>query len=118
MTEGDRGRRSGAASSWLAGLVLGALGGFCLFVFPVVGVVVLTGAALLVLRKGATLPGASGLLMGLGGIWVAVFGRVKLTCQAADGCTSPSIAGYLAAAAVVLAVGIILSVVSARSRRG
>ena len=118
MPEGTPRQRAGARSSWITGLVFGALGGFALFVFPVLGLAVLGGGGLLIVVKGRVLAGGAGAIVGLGGLWLALFGRVRLTCQSAEGCFSPGLDGPLSVSAVALAVGIVLTLVGARNRAG
>jgi hypothetical protein len=118
MTELERTRRSGPSSSWVAGVVLGALSGFLLIMFPPLGAILVTVAAILVMRTGRVLPGLGGLLVGLGGMWGLLFGRVKLSCIAEDGCTSPSIDLYIGIGFAVLLVGLVMSFLEIhRSRR-
>ena len=115
-------RRSGDRPSWLAGLTLGAVSGFLLLEFPILGVAIFAAAAILIRRVGGMVAGTGGLLVGLGGMWLALFGRVKLTCTedatSGSSCIAPSIDTYLVISLVILAVGAAISiVVFARSRR-
>jgi hypothetical protein len=68
--------------------------------------------------RGAAL---AGLLTGLGGAWTALFLRVKFDCdtfnaQPGQGCESPGIEGWIAAGAVVLAIGLLASLLAYRRR--
>ena len=111
-------RQSTARSSWFAGFVIGTGGGFLLLEGPTLGLAILVAMAVLVRLAGQATAGAGGLLMGVGAIWIAALGRVKLTCTAAAGCTAPTIDGYLAVGAGFLAVGIVASLAAlARSRK-
>jgi hypothetical protein len=110
--------RAHARSSWLAGLVLGAGGGFLLVEFPTAGLVIVVGALVIVARAGRALPGLGGLLIGIGAVWIALFGRIKLTCTAETGCFAPSIDTYVAASIALFVTGLTLSGLAlARARR-
>jgi hypothetical protein len=115
-------RRSGAVPSWLAGLVLGALGGFLMVAFPTMGLVVLAGGVVIIAVAGRWMAGIGGLLVGVGSTWVALFVRVKLTCiddpATGSSCEAPSIDGAIAVSVVVLTVGVAASGLAlARARR-
>ena len=106
-------------SSWIAGAALGLLAGFLLLEGPLFGLIVLIAAAALVAVKGDRRSGFGGLLVGLGGIWTLLLGRVKLTCTASVGCLTPTIDTYLAIGIAILVLGSALSLVAigARFRR-
>lgn len=111
-------RRSTAGSSWFAGFVVGTGGGFLLLEGPTLGLAILAAMAVLARLAGQAIAGAGGLLTGVGVIWVAALGRVKLTCTVDAGCEPGAIDGYLAVGAGFLALGILASLVAlARSRR-
>ena len=97
----------------LVGLLLG---GFLLLEFPLFGFLLVVVGAILVSIAGQRSAGIAGLLAGVGGLWVLVLGRVKLTCTAAGGCEAPTIDGYLAVAFVILAMGVVVTIAAARSR--
>ena len=108
--------RSDARTSWLAGLVLGALGAFLLLEFPVAGAALTAVTLVLIARAGRAAAGIGGLLVGLGGMWLVLFGRVALTCTSTadgSGCFAPDIAYAVAISAGILAVGGALSVITA-----
>ncbi len=65
MTGPERTRRAGAASSWIAGAVLGALGGLLVLIFPILGAILMAAAVVVVVRTGRMLPGLGGLLIGI-----------------------------------------------------
>ena len=114
-----RSARSGARTSWLVGLVLGALGAFALLEFPLAGAALTAVTLVLVARAGRAVAGVGGLLVGLGGMWLALFGRVALTCTEASSCFAPGIGSAVTISAAVLAVGAALSIVTAvRAREG
>ncbi len=108
---GRRTRSSGRAS-WLAGLVLGGLGGFLLLVVPPGGLLLVVVAAVLVVRRGKALPGLGGVLVGVGVIWAFFLGRTWLTCTAEVGCFTPTIDAFLAIGLGLLAIGVALSILS------
>lgn len=105
-------------TSWLTGLTLGAGGGFLALEFPIVGLAITVATIVLIWRSGSALAGTGGLLVGLGGMWFALFGRVALTCTEASGCEAPGIAIPVLIGAGLLAIGLVLSITSvARDRR-
>ncbi len=54
----------------------------------------------------------------LAGMWVALFGRVAVDCQADSGCTAPDIGAAVATSAGILAIGALISMFAAlRARR-
>ena len=111
-------RRSTARTSWFAGFVIGILGGFVLLELPPLGLAIVAAAAVLSRKAGQAIAGASGLLVGLGLMWGATLGRVKLTCTNDVGCTAPSIDAYLTVAIVLLALGAAMSTIAfGRARR-
>lgn len=102
-------------SAWLAGLVVGAAGGFASLEVPVVGwplLLAFLGPALL---SGSRAAAIGGLFVGGGAIWTVLIGRVALTCHAPD-CLAPGIDSWLAAGLVVLAVGALLTAVAIARR--
>ena len=111
--------RSGAQESWFAGLALGAGGGFLALEFPLLGLAILIATALIVWRRGRLGAGVGGLLVGAGGMWLALFGRVAIDCRVDAGCTAPDIGAAVATSVGVLAIGLGLSMLAAvRARRG
>ena len=111
--------RSGPRESWLAGLILGAAGGFLMLEFPLLGLAICLAAAVVIWRTGSAMAGAGGLFVGIGGMWVFLFGRVALDCRSESGCTAPNIAAAVATSTGVLAIGLALSVLAViRTRRG
>ena len=65
--------------------VIGTGGGFLLLEGPTLGLAILAAMAVLVRLAGQATAGVGGLLIGVGAIWVAALGRVKLTCTVAAG---------------------------------
>ena len=113
QTSGPGRERSGYRESWFAGLALGAGGGFLMLEFPLLGIAICVVAAVIIWRKGRAIAGADGLFVGIGGIWVALFGRVAVDCRADSGCTAPDIGSAVAASAAILAVGALISTFAA-----
>lgn len=111
-------RRPGSMTSWLTGLTLGAGGGFLMLEFPTVGLAITVASIVIIWRSGSALAGAGGLLVGVGGMWFALFGRVALTCTEASGCEAPGIAIPVLIGAGLLATGLATSMASfAQARR-
>ena len=117
MADLERRRAGTPRAAWLSGLILGALAGFALFVFPPIGIVVVVVAGALMRWAGRALLGVGGLLAGIGGMWVAVFGRVKLSCAAEAGCEAQSIDAVLVVAVAMLATGVAVLIVAERRAR-
>jgi hypothetical protein len=110
---------SGPRESWVAGLVLGAIGGPLTLEFPFLGLAICVATAAIIWLRGRAGAGIGGLLVGAGGMWLALFGRVALNCRMETGCTAPDIGSAVAASAAILAAGLGLSIVAAiRARRG
>lgn len=116
MTQGASNGKADRRTSWLSGLLLGALGGFLLLEFPLFGLLLVVVGAILVSIAGQRSAGVGGLLAGVGALWVLVLGRVKLSCTAEAGCEAPTIDGYLVVGFVILAMGIAVTIAAARSR--
>ena len=111
--------RSGPRQSWLAGLALGAIGGFLTLEFPVLGLAICLATAVVIWRTGRAMAGTGGLFVGIGGMWLLLFGRVALDCRVASGCTAPDIGTTVATSGGVLAIGLVVSaIVAVQSRRG
>ena len=91
-------KRGQNRSGWFAGFVVGVAAGFATLEIPILGwlLVGLYAAGALVARR--LLPGVGGLLTGVGVAWIALIGRVALTCRATGselGCQAPGIEGWL-----------------------
>lgn len=111
-----------ARTSWIASLVVGVAGGFLALEFPTLGWLILVLFAIPAAIVGPRAAAIGGLLTGFGAIWLALLGRVAITCRAADGfgCQAPGIEPWLAVGAGVLAIGAALTIVAfvrARQRR-
>ncbi len=55
-----------------------------------------------------------GVLVGLGGAWLALFGRVALTCR--DGCVAPDLGPWLLVAGVLTGLGVLVTTRERRAR--
>ena len=110
-------------SRWLIGLLLGALIGFLAFLggWPAIAIgLALAGVGLLFERSLAYL---SGLLVGWGGIWLAVLARVVYSCGTTDAlpgqpCPSSGTVQFMVIAAIILGVGVVLGVLALRRGDG
>ncbi len=114
---GGRGR-----SNWLAGVVVGVAAGVLTLTFPTLGWLVVLAFLLGLIRAAPRLPAVGGLFFGLGTAWLVVLVRSNLECQAFDAapgqeCGSPDIGVWLAAGAVLLAIGILATVVAVSRAR-
>jgi hypothetical protein len=108
-----------ARSAWIAGLAVGAAGGFLALELPTVGYVLLLLFAFPAAIVGPRAAAIGGLLTGFGGVWLLLLGRVALECRAPDGeigCSAPGIEPWLAFGAAVIAIGIALTIVAVRAR--
>ena len=106
-------------SNWIAGLVVGAAGGFAALETPPVGYGVLIAFAVPALLGRTRLAAFGGLLLGFGITWTLLLGRVAVTCDPPD-CQSPGIESWLAVGLGVGAAGLVLTAVSVlrpRARR-
>jgi hypothetical protein len=113
---------SRAGRGWLSGVAVGVTAGFATLEIPSLGWVLVFAFAVPAAISGPRLAAIGGLLVGLGGVWLALLGRVALTCTATGdelGCQSPGIESWLAVGGAMLAAGLILTSLAAiRSRRG
>jgi hypothetical protein len=102
-------------SRWIAGLAVGAAGGFLSLELPPLGWLIVALFAIPAVIVGPRAAALGGLLTGAGALWVVLLGRVALECQAPDGeigCRAPGIEPWLAAGAAMLAIGIVLSILA------
>jgi hypothetical protein len=114
------GRRSDRAT-WLIGLIDGILLGVLGLEFGIVGLAVLLAIALtmFVFRNLLML---SGLMVGAGGVWVALLVRQAiLICGepgrlATNSCISPGLTAYTLIGGIFLAVGLAVGVIARRRR--
>ncbi len=107
---------------WLAGLVVGMAGGLAALEIPPIGYLVLVGFGIGALVSGPRLAAIGGLLTGLGGIWLAIVGRLVIQCPAELpnelGCHAPGMAPWLIDGGAMVAIGLLLTATGWwRSRR-
>jgi hypothetical protein len=108
-----------SAAAWLAGATVGATGGFLALEGPMFGWAILVAFAVPAIRSGTRAAAIGGELLGVGLVWLALLGRVGLTCHPPD-CRAPGIDLWLAAGAAMALVGLVSTARAAtlRSRRG
>jgi hypothetical protein len=96
---------------WIAGLAVGAAGGFLALELPILGWEVVVAFAVIAGVRGPRLPAEAGLLLGLGASWVLVLGRGMLDCRAfnevpGQECIQPDLGPWLIAGGTMLALGV------------
>ena len=96
---------------WI-GLVTGLIGGTGTILTGPIGGVLAIGAIGLAVAERPRAAAIGGVLLGVGVAWLALFGRVMLTCDA--GCQAPDLTPWLLAAAGLTALG---AIVTARASR-
>ena len=107
--------------NWLAGLVIGVCSGFLVLIFPTLGVLLIGVGLIGILRARPRVAGASGLLVGIGAIILALLAQAQLACQAFDaapnqGCEAPDLTAYVVLAGGLSVAGLLGSVVAVRRR--
>ncbi len=97
---------------WWIGLLTGAVAGVgTLAAGPTAGLIGIVAIGLVVAERPRA-AAIGGVLLGLGGAWLALFGRIALTCQA--DCVAPDLRPWLLVAAALAGLGVL---VTARTRR-
>lgn len=104
--EPRRGRR------WWIGLVVGSVAGAATLIAGPIGGLLGLAAIGLAVAEPPRAAAIGGVLIGIGGAWLALFGRVAITCR--DDCVAPDLSPWLVAAAVFVVLGIVVSI---RARR-
>jgi hypothetical protein len=105
---------------WLAGLLLGVVGGFGMLYMPPIGLAVL-GWTLLAFRSGlAGRLAVAGALIGIGAVWVELLAGAAWRCasfgaEPGQACVGPELRTWLIVAALLITIGV---GVSARTARG
>ena len=110
-------KQATARTARIAGLTLGAAGGFLLVEAPPIGLLVAVGAIVIMRAAGQGLAGLGAVLTGIGIVGIALLGRVKLTCDNPGpdtSCVAPTVDAYLFIAVGLLALGLACSVVAWR----
>jgi len=111
--------RASKASTWLAGLVVGAVAGFWFAEWPTFGAVLAIAFALPAALSKARLPALGGLLVGMPAIWLTVIGAATARCadfgaQPGQECVMSDIGPWPFVAVGLLLVGTICSLAAAR----
>jgi hypothetical protein len=104
-------------SNWLAGVVVGVAAGVLTLTFPTLGWLIVLAFLLGLIKAPPRLPAVGGLFTGLGTAWLALLVRSNQECRAFDAapgqeCGSPDIGGWLAVGGVLLAIGVISTVMA------
>lgn len=111
-------------SNWLAGVVVGVAAGVLTLTFPTLGWLIVAAFLVGVIQARPRLPAVSGLSIGFGATWLALFARSYLACERFDAapnqeCIVPDLSLLFLAAALLLAVGIgMTAVVMGRGQGG
>jgi len=116
-TPRSRELRPSPARRWWLGLTVGLIVGVgVLIAGTLVALIGFAAVILLAMEPPRDAP-VGGLLSGFGGAWLALFARVQLTCG--DGCGPTDLVPWIAFAAAMLLIGIVLTgrVVRARPRQ-
>jgi hypothetical protein len=108
---------------WIAGLAVGAAGGFLALELPILGWGIVMAFAVIAVLRGPRLPAEAGLLTGVGTSWILLLGRGILECRAfnevpGQGCSQPDLGPWLIAGGTMLALGVAGTVLAVgRTRR-
>jgi hypothetical protein len=103
-------RRAPSRRGWLPGFVVGVAAGFATLEIPTLGWLLVFVFAVPVLIRGPRRAAIGGLLTGLGFVWEMLLGRVALTCR--GGCGAPDLGSWLAVGGVMLASGLLLTLLA------
>jgi len=106
---------------WAPGALLGAVGGVFLLTGGVFGLAFVAIALGLIAWKGPRLAALAGFTTGFGAAWLALFLRTDLSCAAMNAssggtCVAGDLSAWYAAAGILVAVGLALSVLAVRLR--
>ena len=99
---------------WSIGLLVGAVAGAGTLITGFIGGSLGLVAIGLAVAQPPRAPAIGGLLIGLGGAWLGLFGRVALTCQA--DCVAPDLRPWFAVAGVLTGLGILVTGRAVRAR--
>jgi uncharacterized membrane protein len=111
--------------NWIAGVVVGVAAGVLSLIFPTLGWLLAVAFLVGLIRATPRMPAIGGLFLGFGVAWLVILVRSHLECQAfgavpGQECGEPDIGSWLAVAGILLAIGVLLTVVAwtRASRRG
>jgi hypothetical protein len=109
--------RGRGRSTWFAGVVVGVAAGILTLSFPTLGWLIVLAFLLGLIKASPRLPAVGGLFIGLGTAWLVLLIRSHQECRAFDAapgqeCGSPDIGGWLAVGGVLLAIGVIATVMA------
>ncbi len=93
-----------ARATWLFGAVAGATAGLGTALAGTLPALVAILSLMWAVTRPQRLAALSGVLIGFGGVWLALLSNVAVRCQA--GCAAPGIGGWIAIAAVMSALGL------------
>jgi len=107
---------------WLAFALLGVVGTVPLLEFPIAGVLLLVLAFAGIAWRPPRTAAVAGLVTGAGGAWTGLLLRVQISCDAfnavpGQGCEAPGIDGWIAVGGVILAIGLIATLVAVLRQR-
>jgi hypothetical protein len=106
-------------SDWLAGLLIGVVGGLIFLLLPPFGLVVVAIFTLLAIGRGNRSLALSGLLIGIGASWIGLLAAANARCTEFDqlpnqGCEAPDLTVWFAIGAGCLVIGAVLLMVGLR----
>jgi hypothetical protein len=109
-------------SDWLAGLLVGVVGGLVFFLFPPFGIGVLVIFGLLAAGRGNRSFGLSGLLIGVGGSWVGLLVAANARCAQFNEvpnqeCVAPDLTAWFVIGGCFLVLGAVLVLLGFRAGR-
>ena len=109
---GDRHHPDRGVKRWLIGLITGGVAACGLLVAgPIAGALGVVAVLLAVVERPRA-AAIGGVLLGIGGAWLVLFGRVALTCRV--DCASPDLAPWLSLAAGFVGLGALVTVRASR----
>jgi hypothetical protein len=104
---------------WVQGVLFGCVIGAAVLEVPTLGLLALLLCVLWASIDGVRPAGMAGLLLGLGGAVVLLLVAANARCAAFNdapnqGCTAPDVTPFLVVAGVLVAVGVVLTVLALR----
>ncbi len=113
----DRAAAQEALTHWFLGLLVGGIAGIAPLALGTLGLVLTVPVVLWALVDRPRAVALGGALVGVGVTWFVVWGRAIQSCAgpntATDGCVGPDLSGLIAVPIVLLAVGGLISFVTA-----